>query len=67
MKTILLYCFLASSLLQGNDAAPAPEEGYRSLAFDKRDPFNKQIVGSDDGNFGENGGQKYLLVEINPK
>ena len=67
MKIVLFLCFLASDLLQGNDAAPAPEDGYRSMVFDERAPFNKQIVGSNDGNFGGNGGQKYLLVEINPE
>ena len=71
MKIILLLCFLASILLQGNDTAPAPEEGYRSLVFDKPIPFQfdkpNRVVGSDDGNFGGNVGTKYLLVDIDPE
>ena len=64
MKTILILCFVASILLQGDDGAPA-SGGYSRIVFGNP----RQTIGSDGGSdeesFGGNGGEKYILVEIN--
>ena len=55
---------MASILLQGDDGAPA-SGGYSRIVFGNP----RQTIGSDGGSdeesFGGNGGEKYILVEIN--